>query len=196
MYKANIGAKIEPIPLKSVMPQKTHLTLSSYARRGGRERVAPFPLPPYLMRMTSPMTLPQDIQDMIDDFAFLSDWEERYTHVIDMGKNLAPLAPSEKNIASKVKGCVSQVWLVSEHSGDISDPVITFRGDSDAHIVKGLVAVTLQIFSGRKASLIQSLDAPQILKQLELDEHLSPQRSNGLKAMIGRIKTEAEAALN
>ncbi len=145
--------------------------------------------------MTSQTTLPLDIQDMIDDFAFLSDWEERYTHVIDMGKNLAPLDPSEKNIASKVKGCVSQVWLVSEHSGDPGDPVITFRGDSDAHIVKGLVAVTLQIFSGRKASLIESLDAPQILKQLELDEHLSPQRSNGLKAMIGRIKTEAAAAL-
>ena len=140
------------------------------------------------------MELPQDIQDMIDDFAFLSDWEERYTHVIDMGKNLAPLEPSEKNIASKVKGCVSQVWLVSERNGD-DDPIITFRGDSDAHIVKGLVAVTLQIFSGRTASMIGALDAPHILKQLELDEHLSPQRSNGLKAMIGRIKLEAEAAL-
>ena len=126
------------------------------------------------------MTLPTDIQDMIDDFAFLSDWEERYTHVIDMGKSLAPLAPAEKNIASKVKGCVSQVWLVSEHSGETADPVLTFRGDSDAHIVKGLVAVTLKIFSGRKASIIGELDAAQILKQLELDEHLSPQRSNCL----------------
>jgi len=140
------------------------------------------------------MTLPADIQDMIDDFAFLSDWEERYTHVIDMGKNLAPLAPSEKNIANKVKGCVSQVWLVSEHSS-AADPVLTFRGDSDAHIVKGLVAVTLKIFSGRKASIIRDLDAAFILKQLDLDEHLSPQRSNGLKAMIGRIKTEAATAL-
>ena len=140
------------------------------------------------------MTLPSDIQDMIDDFAFLSDWEERYTHVIDMGKSLAPLSPSEKNVASKVKGCVSQVWLVSNHS-DGPDPVLTFRGDSDAHIVKGLVAVTLKIFSGRKASVINNLDATAILAQLELDEHLSPQRSNGLKAMIGRIKTEATAAL-
>lgn len=140
------------------------------------------------------MELPQDIQDMIDDFAFLTDWEERYTHVIDMGKTLAPLEPSEKNIASKVKGCVSQVWLVSEQSS-ANDPVLTFRGDSDAHIVKGLVAVTLQIFSGRTASMIRALDAGAILKQLELDEHLSPQRSNGLKAMIGRIKLEAEAAI-
>jgi len=145
---------------------------------------------PYLM----PMTLPQDIQDMIDDFAFLSDWEDRYTHVIDMGKSLAPLDPSEKNMASKVKGCVSQVWLVSNH-GSGNDPIITFRGDSDAHIVKGLVAVTLKIFSGRSASTICDLDAANILRQLELDEHLSPQRSNGLKAMIERIKLEAQATL-
>jgi len=138
------------------------------------------------------MSYPQDIQDMIDDFAFLSDWEERYMHVIDLGKALPPLAEAEKNEATKVKGCVSQVWLVSETDG-ADNPVLTFRGDSDAHIVKGLVAVTLQIFSGRKASLIQQLDASAILKELDLEEHLSPQRSNGLKAMIGRIKTEAAA---
>ena len=130
---------------------------------------------------------------MIDDFAFLSDWEERYMHVIDMGKALPPLSEIEKTDIHKVKGCVSQVWLISENSGE-ADPVLTFRGDSDAHIVKGLVAVTLQIFSGRPASLIRELDAAAILKELELDEHLSPQRSNGLKAMIGRIKAEANAA--
>lgn len=139
------------------------------------------------------MTYPQDIQDMIDDFAFLSDWEERYMHVIDLGKALPPLCEAEKTDANKVKGCVSQVWLVSETNGK-EDPVLSFRGDSDAHIVKGLVAVTLQIFSGRKASKIQDLDAAAILKELELEEHLSPQRSNGLKAMIGRIKAEAAAA--
>lgn len=139
------------------------------------------------------MTYPQDIQDMIDDFAFLSDWEERYMHVIDMGKALPPLAESEKNEATKVKGCVSQVWVVSDRD-DGEDPVLRFRGDSDAHIVKGLVAVTLQIFSNRKASLIRELDAGAILKELDLEEHLSPQRSNGLKAMIGRIKAEAAAA--
>jgi len=139
------------------------------------------------------MTYPQDIQDMIDDFAFLSDWEERYMHVIDLGKALPPLSDSEKTDANKVKGCVSQVWLVTETDGG-DDPVLIYRGDSDAHIVKGLVAVTLQIFSNRKASLIQDLDAAAILKELELEEHLSPQRSNGLKAMIGRIKAEAAAA--
>ncbi len=136
------------------------------------------------------MSYPQDIQDMIDDFAFLSDWEERYMHVIDMGKALPPLSEAEKNEATKVKGCVSQVWLVSDKTnGD--DPVLTFRGDSDAHIVKGLVAVALQIFSNRKASKIRELDATAILRELDLQEHLSPQRSNGLKAMIGRIKSEA-----
>jgi len=136
------------------------------------------------------MSYPQDIQDMIDDFAFLSDWEERYMHVIDLGK---ALPPPEKTDANKVKGCVSQVWLISENAGG-DDPVLTFRGDSDAHIVKGLVAVTLKIFSNRKASLIQALDANAILKEIDLEEHLSPQRSNGLKAMIGRIKAEAAAA--
>ena len=139
------------------------------------------------------MTYPQDIQDMIDDFAFLSDWEERYMHVIDLGKALPPLNETEKTDINKVKGCVSQVWLVSERDSS-DDPVLTFRGDSDAHIVKGLVAVTLQIFSGRKASLIKELDASAILKELDLEEHLSPQRSNGLKAMISRIKAEAVAA--
>jgi len=139
------------------------------------------------------MSYPQDIQDMIDDFAFLSDWEDRYMHVIDLGKALPPLCEAEKTDIHKVKGCVSQVWLVSENSGG-DDPVLTFRGDSDAHIVKGLVAITLQIFSGRKASKICKLDASVILKELELEEHLSPQRSNGLKAMIGRIKAEAQAA--
>ncbi|WP_026942391.1 SufE family protein [Hellea balneolensis] len=139
------------------------------------------------------MSYPQDIQDMIDDFAFLSDWEERYMHVIDLGKALPPLSEAEKNEATKVKGCVSQVWLVSDKTGG-DDPVLTFRGDSDAHIVKGLVAVALQIFSNRKASKIHELDATEILKELDLQEHLSPQRSNGLKAMIGRIKAEAAAA--
>ena len=145
--------------------------------------------------------LPHDVRDMIDDFAFLADWEERYMHVIDMGKALPALGLDEKIDAHKVKGCVSQVWLISqcEASPDTSgcvDPILHFRGDSDAHIVKGLVAVALKIFSGRRASVIKALDALDILKQLDLDEHLSPQRSNGLKAMILRIKTEADMALS
>lgn len=136
--------------------------------------------------------LPDDIAELISDFEFLENWEDRYMHVIDMGKSLPPLEPALKTDATKVKGCVSQVWLVSEHEGE-TDPVLRFQGDSDAHIVKGLVAIALVIFSGRKASKIIQLDAKSILGKLGLSEHLSPQRSNGLNAMVGRIKAEAEA---
>lgn len=138
--------------------------------------------------MSSASQLPENIQSMIDDFSFLTDWEDRYTHVIDMGRQLPPLEAAERNPATKVNGCVSQVWLVSDRAGD----TLVFRGDSDAHIVKGLVAVALEIFSGRKPAEILTLDAEAILGKLDLSEHLSPQRSNGLKAMIARIKSEAQ----
>jgi len=135
------------------------------------------------------MTYPTNIQDMIDDFAFLDDWEDRYMHVIDLGKGLDPLPDDLRIDLNKVKGCASQVWLVSGRADDIW----TFAGDSDAHIVKGLVAIVLEIFSGRSAAEIAALDANDILSKLGLAEHLSAQRSNGLAAMIGRIKAEAAA---
>lgn len=135
------------------------------------------------------MTYPSNIQDMIDDFAFLDDWEDRYMHVIDLGKGLDALPEGTQTEANKVKGCASQVWLVSDLSGE----TWTFKGDSDAHIVKGLVAIVLEIFSGRSAAEIAALNANEILSKLGLSEHLSAQRSNGLAAMIGRIKTEAAA---
>ena len=137
------------------------------------------------------MELPQNIQDMIEDFTFLTDWEDRYTHVIDMGRALGTLPVSSKTPATKVKGCVSQVWLVSEQ--DINSHIVTFQGDSDAHIVKGLVAIVLQIYSGRTPQQIRALDAEPILAKLGLSEHLSPQRSNGLRAKITRIQNEAQA---
>ena len=135
------------------------------------------------------MELPHDIQDMIDDFAFLDDWEDRYMHVIDMGKQLNPLSPEEKSETNKVKGCVSQVWLVTE--ADKATGKLTFRGDSDAHIVKGLVAIVLQLYSERTPDTILAIDAEPILRELGLAEHLSIQRSNGLRAMIDRIRQEA-----
>ena len=135
------------------------------------------------------MTYPANIQDMIDDFAFLDDWEDRYMHVIDLGKGLPPLADGEKTEANKVKGCASQVWLVSAQE----DGVWRFTGDSDAHIVKGLVAIVLEIFSGRNSAEIAALDANDILSKLGLAEHLSTQRSNGLASMIARIKGETTA---
>jgi len=135
--------------------------------------------------------LPENITELISDFDFLESWEDRYMHVIDMGKSLPELEPALKTEATKVKGCVSQVWLISSSEGE-TDPTLTFKGDSDAHIVKGLVAIVLEIFSGRKASEILQLDAKNILQKLGLAEHLSPQRSNGLQAMISRIKAEAK----
>ena len=135
------------------------------------------------------MSYPTNIQDMIDDFAFLDDWEDRYMHVIDLGKGLVPLPDGAQSDENKVKGCASQVWLVSHKS----EGIWTFAGDSDAHIVKGLVAIVLEIFSGRSAAEIAALDANDILSKLGLSEHLSAQRSNGLAAMIGRIKSETAA---
>jgi len=136
------------------------------------------------------MDLPDNITALLEDFEFLSDWEDRYMHVIDMGKQLPGLPDALKVDANKVKGCVSQVWLTTQYD-DTAD-VLSFEGDSDAHIVKGLVAIVLEIYSGRKPSEIKALDAEPILKELGLAEHLSPQRSNGLRAMVGRIRAEAD----
>ena len=123
---------------------------------------------------------------MIDDFQFLEDWEDRDMHVIDMGKSLPALSDAEKNDRNKVKGCASQVWLIT----DKKDDTYVFRGDSDAHIVKGLVAIVLEIFSGRSPTEIQSLDAKSIFIELGLSEHLSTQRANGLASMVSRIQAE------
>lgn len=148
---------------------------------------------PYVSAM---MDMPQNIQDMIDDFSFLDDWEDRYMHVIELGKSLAPLSDAERNASTKINGCVSQVWLVREvEKNHANNSILNFRGDSDAHIVKGLVAVVLTIFSGRTAQEITDIDAAAILSGLGLEEHLTPQRSNGLHAMIGRIKGDAAQVL-
>ena len=126
---------------------------------------------------------------MIDDFQFLDDWEDRYMHVIDMGKSLPVFPDAHRTDANKVKGCASQVWLVTECEAD----KITFQGDSDAHIVKGLVAIVLEIYSGRTKIEITNLDATAILGELGLSEHLSTQRANGLASMVARIQAEASA---
>ncbi|MCT8991650.1 SufE family protein [Chelativorans sp. SCAU2101] len=134
------------------------------------------------------------IENIREDFAFLDDWEERYRYIIELGGDLPDYPESARDEAHKVRGCVSQVWLYTE-VGDGPDPVITFRGDSDAHIVRGLVAIMMALFSGKRASEILSIDAEETLRALGLDEHLTPQRANGLRAMVRRIKDEATAAL-
>lgn len=129
-----------------------------------------------------------------DNFAFLDDWEERYRYVIELGGELAPYPEQARDGAHKVPGCVSQVWLHTTR-GDGADPTLTFHGDSDAHIVRGLVTIVLALYSGRKASEALAVDAEATLRELGLDEHLSPQRANGLRSMIRRIREEAAAAL-
>lgn len=134
------------------------------------------------------------IETIRDDFAYLDDWEERYRYIIELGSGLTPYPEEARDDAHKVPGCVSQVWLQTTR-GDGQDPDLTFLGDSDAHIVRGLVAIMLALYSGQKASEVLRIDAEQTLRALGLDEHLSPQRANGLRSMIKRIRLEAEAAL-
>ncbi len=135
-----------------------------------------------------------DLDTIISDFELLDDWEDRYRYIIDLGRSLELLTDAARTDANKVQGCVSQVWLDTS-IGSGADPVISYKGDSDAHIVRGLVALVLAIYSGQKASTIKSTDALDILKTLGLDQHLSPQRSNGLKAMVQRIRRDSETAL-
>lgn len=134
------------------------------------------------------------IESIIDDFSFLDDWEDRYRYLIELGRDLPEMPDEDKNERTKVRGCVSQVWLTTrKENGD--DPIMHFSGDSDAHIVRGLVAVMLALYSGRKASRIMETDAEDTLKTLGLDEHLTPQRANGLRAMVKRIRDEAAACM-
>lgn len=135
------------------------------------------------------------IDSIISDFEFLDDWEDRYRYVIDLGKDLQPYPDDARGADYKVQGCVSQVWLkLLPYQGD--DPVLAFLGDSDAHIVRGLVALVLAFYEGKHASEILTTDPEELLKTLGLDEHLTPQRSNGLRSMIKRIRTEATKALH
>lgn len=134
------------------------------------------------------------LDQIIDDFGYLDDWEDRYRYVIELGKALPDLPDALKTPEHKVQGCASQVWLVSEaETGE--DPVLHFRGDSDAHIVRGLVAIVLAAYDGKPASQAASLDASTLFSKIGLIEHLSAQRANGLRSMINRIRQEAAEKL-
>ena len=134
------------------------------------------------------------IDEIIENFELLDDWEDRYKYLIELGDQLKPFPAEKQDAAHKVQGCVSQVWIDSEAT-EGNDPVIHYRGTSDAHIVRGLIAVTLSLFSGRKASEIVETDQQAIFDQLGLAEHITPQRSNGLRAMVQRVKDIAAASL-
>lgn len=134
------------------------------------------------------------IEQIREDFAFLDEWEDKYRYVIELGEALPPFPDAARDEAHRIQGCVSRVWLIAETGGG-ADPVIELQGDSDAHIVRGLVAIMLALYSGRKASEIATTDAEATMKTLGLDEHLTPQRANGLRSMVKRIKAEAAEAL-
>jgi len=137
-----------------------------------------------------------DIQEILDNFSVLDDWDDRYRYLIELGRELPPLAPSAHTDVNKVQGCASQVWLETDVRPNGADgPVLTFSGDSDAHIVRGLIAVLFAMFSGKTAKDILAADALALFERMGLREHLTPQRSNGFRAMVERIRSEARAAL-
>lgn len=128
-----------------------------------------------------------DMAELIENFSFLTDWEDRYAYLIELGKNLPPMKPEDKNDRTKVEGCMSQVWLKTETNND----VLSFVGESDAHIVRGLIAVLRIILSGKTKEEIRRTDVEVVFKQLGLESHLSPTRRNGFFAMVERIQSEA-----
>lgn len=136
------------------------------------------------------MTHPQAFQDIAENLSFLDDWEDRYRYIIELGQALGPISETERSAANKVHGCVSQVWLVSDRA---PDGALVYRGDSDAMIVKGLVAILVALYSGRQPKDVAATDAIAIFDELGLREHLTTQRSNGLVAMVNRIRSESAA---
>ena len=133
-------------------------------------------------------------EEIAADFEFLDSWEDRYRHVIDLGKGMPPLEDELKVPSTKVDGCVSQVWIVPEIAEASPEPKFRFRGDSDAMIVRGLIAILSSLYNDVPLSQVREVDARKQLSRLELHEHLTPQRSNGLNAMVVAIRRLAEIA--
>lgn len=136
-----------------------------------------------------------NIDDVIEAFALLDAWEDRYRYLIDLGRSLDGLAEAERTEQNRVRGCASQVWVVTDHKQSGAGPVLVFRGDSDAHIVKGLVALVLAFYSGLTPEAILGRDIAPLFKELGLSEHLTPQRANGVRAMVERIRADARHAI-
>jgi cysteine desulfuration protein SufE len=135
------------------------------------------------------------IDEITDAFALIDDWEERYRYVIELGRQVPPLQPAQRNEDNRVRGCASNVWLVTHVANPGPEATVTFEGESDAHIVKGLVAITLAYYSGRKARWIVDHDAFELFRSFGFEQHLTPQRSNGVRSMIDRIRRDAQRAM-
>ena len=137
-----------------------------------------------------------DIDEIIDNFSVLEDWDDRYRYLIELGRDLSPLPPAAHSDINKVQGCASQVWLdTAVRPNGAGGPILIFAGDSDAHIVRGLIAILFATFSGKHAKDILALDALALFERMGLREHLTPQRSNGFRSMVERIRSDARAAL-
>jgi cysteine desulfuration protein SufE len=137
------------------------------------------------------------LDEIIENFELLEEWDDRYRYLIELGRALPPLPDTARNDANKVQGCASQVWLfTSIKPNGSAGPVLNFEGDSDAHIVRGLIAVLFALYSGKGAKDILSADAIKLFERLGLREHLTPQRSNGFRSMVERIRRDANAALS
>jgi cysteine desulfuration protein SufE len=136
------------------------------------------------------------IDEILENFALLDEWDDRYRYVIELGRALPPLAESAHIDENKVQGCASQVWLLTRIKPNGSaGPILSFEGDSDAHIVRGLIAILFALYSGKSAREILATDALALFDRIGLRENLTPQRSNGLRSMVERIRTEAKTAL-
>jgi cysteine desulfuration protein SufE len=136
------------------------------------------------------------IDEIRDNFALLDDWDDRYRYVIELGRTLDPMPEAEHSAANKVQGCASQVWLAKQvDRSAANEPLLNYLGDSDAHIVRGLIAILLTLYSGHTPQKILSTDAIAIFDEFGFREHLTPQRSNGLRAMVERIRSDAREAL-
>jgi cysteine desulfuration protein SufE len=143
----------------------------------------------------TPSAILSTIETIREDFAFLDDWEDRYRYVIELGRSLEPLPEVAHNDANKVRGCVSQVWIEREpRANQDGRKILHFRGDSDSHLVRGLVAIAFALYSDRTANEILETDAMSTFRELGLEQHLTPQRSNGVRSMIERIRSDARAA--
>lgn len=134
-------------------------------------------------------------ESIVEDFAFLDDWEDRYRYVIELGRAMPPLPEALRTPATKVEGCASQVWIVPRMTGEGPAARFDFEGESDALIVRGLIAVLHALYAGLGPEAVLGVDAPAELGRLGLDQHLSAQRSNGLRSMVGRIRAIAQTAL-
>ena len=136
------------------------------------------------------------IDEIRDNFTLLDDWDDRYRYVIELGRTLEPMPEAEHSLANKVQGCASQVWLSKRvERGGGQEAVLKYLGDSDAHIVRGLIAILLTLYSGRTPQEILATDAPAVFDEFGFRDHLTPQRSNGLRSMVERIRTDARELL-